>query len=149
MQLSKKGPALSMVYQAYVKSRHVLPGEEEWHALLLSCVASHQRTFIHLDALDECLEDNDVRRMLLDNIERLLKHAPNLQILATSRDAPDIRDFVEKSNAESMLIAARTVDADIRNYISTQILLDRKLSQLDAATTKLVEDTLSHKADGM
>ncbi|KAF2161722.1 hypothetical protein M409DRAFT_69535 [Zasmidium cellare ATCC 36951] len=149
MQLGTKQPALSTLYEAYTKCRQILPGDEELEALLLSCSALHNEIFVHLDALDECPEGHDVRQQLLNSIERLLNNAPNLRILVTSQDIRDIREFAERVDAESMLIAARAVDADIRKYVSTQLSLDRKLSQLDDATKRLLEDTLSQKADGM
>lgn len=122
---------------------------DETHKILLSSIASNAQVFLHLDGLDECPESDGVREDVLKGIEGLLRQAPNLSILITSRDVPDIRGLMETIEADLICIAAQTVNADIQRYVSTQMSRDQKLSRLDCGTKELVAETLSQKADGM
>ncbi|RMZ80134.1 hypothetical protein DV736_g6675, partial [Chaetothyriales sp. CBS 134916] len=149
VQLGWKEPGLSMLRQAYEKPEQRPLGLDELQKILLSCLMSYDNIFLHLDALDECPESDEVRQNVLERVEELLHRAPNVRILATSRDVRSVRCLMEKLGAESISIAAQTVKADIQRYVSTQLSRDGKLSRLDDAKRSLVEQTLSQKADGM
>ena len=149
VQLGGKEPGRSMLHHAYDKAERRLPGLDELQKIVQCCIASYDVVFLHLDALDECPEGDEVRQNVLEHTEQLLQSVPSVQMLATSRDVPDIRACMEKLGAEQMSTSTRTVDADIQKYVSTQLSRDRKLSRLDAATRTLIEETLSQKADGM
>ena len=149
IQLCAKGPGLSMLRQAYEKPERRLPGTDEVQKILLSSIMSYDQVFLHLDALDECPEDDGVRENVLNGIDELLRRAPNVRMLVTSRDVPDVRGLMDTLETDTISIAAQIVNADIRRYVSTQLSRDRKLSRLDLATRTLVEETLSQKADGM
>ena len=138
-----------MLRQAYEKAERKLPGLDELQKILLASVRSYAKAYIHLDAIDECPENDGARHDALKGIARLLDQAPNVRAIVTSRDVPDIRSLMENCNADPMPIVAQTVHADIQKYISTQMSCDRKLSQLDSTTKTLIEQTLSQKADGM
>ncbi|KAK3618321.1 hypothetical protein LTR56_024715 [Elasticomyces elasticus] len=116
--------------------------------ILSASIASYDEVFLHLDALDECPEGDEVRQHVLDGIEELLERAQNIRVLITSRDVPDVRSVVEKLRAQALSIKAQTVDADIQKYVSTQISRDHRLSKLESSRT-MIEDTLVQKADGM
>jgi len=148
-QLCKKEPGLSMLRQAYEKVERKQPGLEELQKILLTTLASYDHVFLHLDAIDECPESNGVRQKVLGGIGKLLETSPNVRILVTSRDVPDIRCLMEELDAALLSIAAQTLDADIEKYISTQLSRDHQLSRLDAGTRTLIEGTLTQKADGM
>ena len=94
-------------------------------------------------------DEKDVRHMVLDGVQQLLTRVPNVRVLVTSRDMPDIRSRMEVLGATQLNIVAETVDADIGRYVSSQLSRDRKLSRLDLASRTLIEDTLSNKANGM
>jgi hypothetical protein len=148
-QLCNKEPGLSMLRQAYEKPERSQLGLDELQRILHSSVASYDELFLHLDGLDECPEVEDVRQTVLDGVQQLLTRAPNVRVLVTSRDLPDIRSRMEALSATQLNIAAETVDADIGRYVSSQLSRDRKLSRLDLPTRTLIEDTLSNKANGM
>lgn len=149
VQLGQREPGLSMLRQAYKKTERPQPGLEELQKILLSSVKSYDDVYIHLDALDECPGGNGVRHDVLGGMKRLLDQAPNVRMLTTSRDVPDVRSLMENSGADLIPVIARAVDIDIQKYISTQMSRDRKLSQLDSPTRTLIEETLSQRADGM
>jgi hypothetical protein len=148
-QLCNKEPGLSMLRKAYEEPERSQPGLGELQRILYSSLASYDSLFLHLDALDECPEAEDVRQMVLDGVQQLLIRAPNVRALVTSRDVPDIRSRMEVLGATQLNIAPETVDADIGKYVSSQLSRDRKLSRLDFSTRILIEDTLSKKGNGM
>ncbi|KAF1825177.1 ankyrin, partial [Dissoconium aciculare CBS 342.82] len=82
-------------------------------------------------------------------IQRLLRDVPQLRMIATSRDYPEIRDRMEEMRVVSMPLEAQAVDSDIRIYVLTQLAEDRMLRRLDNSTKKLIEDTIVKKADAM
>jgi hypothetical protein len=148
-QLCWKEPGLSMLRQAYETLDSSRPGLDDLQSILYSSAASYDGLFLHLDALDECPELEDVRQTVLDGVQQLLTRVPNVRVLVTSRDLPDIRSRMEALGATQLNIAAETVDADIRRYVSSQLSRDPKLSRLDLPTQTLIKDTLSEKANGM
>ncbi|KAK3641344.1 hypothetical protein LTR56_011372 [Elasticomyces elasticus] len=149
VQLSKEGPGWSMLRQVYERPERRQPGSDELRKILSASLASYGSVFIHVDALDECPDTDEVRRDVLDGLEELLEQAPNSKVLVTSRDIPEVRSVMEKLESEMLSIEARMMDADIQKYVSTQLLRDHKLSRLDHATIRLIEETLAQKADGM
>jgi hypothetical protein len=149
VQLGKNEPGLSMLRQAYEKAERRQPGLDELQKILLASVTSYDQIFLHLDALDECSEGDGMREGLLHGIEELLNRAPNVRVLVTSRDVSDVRCRMEEYRAETLSIAAQTINADIQRYVSTQLSRDRKLSRLDPATRTSIDEKLAQKADGM
>ena len=148
-QLGWKEPSLSMLLQAYEKPNRSLPGLDDLEKILLASVDTYDNVFFLLDALDECPEDGEVRQTLLERLERLSQRTPNLRILATSREVLDVRASMEVLKAESMHIATRSVDADIQQYVSSQVSRDFQLCRLDPATKIVIKESISEKADGM
>jgi hypothetical protein len=148
-QLCDKEPGLTLLRQAYENPQRSLPGLEDLQRILSSSVASYNSVFLHLDALDECPEGEDVRQKVLDGVQQLLARAPNLRMFVTSRDVPDIRSRMEELGATHLSIATQTVDADIGRYVAKQLSRHPKLSRLDPATQTLIKDTLSNKSNGM
>ena len=148
-ELGWKEPALSMLRQACEKPNASILGVEELEKILLACIQSYDELFLLLDALDECPEVGKVRQNVLDGLERLASEAPNIRTFVTSREVSDVGESMETLGADLVSVAARSVDADIQRYISSQLSRDRKLSKLDKTTKKLIEDTISRRADGM
>jgi hypothetical protein len=148
-QLGWREPGLSMLRQAYEKQDRSVPGPDELKVILLASIKSLNKVFLFLDALDECPEEHDVRQGVLDRIETLTSHAPNLNIFATSRELPQIRESMDAFGFESLRIATSAVDADIRVYVATQLSRDRHFRKFGSATLGMIETTISNKADGM
>jgi hypothetical protein len=148
-QLGWREPGLSMLRQAYEKQDRSVPGPDELKVILLASIKLLNKVFLFLDALDECPEEHDVRQGVLDRIETLTSHAPNLNIFATSRELPQIRESMDAFGFESLRIATSAVDADIRVYVATQLSRDRHFRKFGSATLGMIETTISNKADGM
>jgi hypothetical protein len=146
-QLGHRDPAFSMLQQMHNNRRP--PGQEELEKVLHAALASYERVFCHLDALDECPEENGARQRMLDSVERLLRQAPNMYLIATSRDELGIRYAMEQLGVMSICLTSKKVNPDIQRYVSKQLTRIPKLSRLDTATKELVQKTLTEKADGM
>lgn len=148
-QLCWEGPALTILQQLYDKPNRSLPGVEDLENILLLSFEAYHEIFLVIDALDECPEGGDVRHDMLECLAGLSQRAPQLKILATSRELPDIRESMAALRSEAMPLTADSVNVDIQQYVATQLSRHHRLSRLDRKTKTLVEETISAKADGM
>lgn len=103
-QLGWREPGLSMLRQAYERPNRCVPGPDELEKILLASIKSYSTLFLSLDALDECAEEHDVREGVLDRIESLTSHAPNLNIFATSRELPRIQSQWTRSASRAYVL---------------------------------------------
>jgi hypothetical protein len=149
VQLGRSEPGLSLLNQAYDRPQRNILGLDELHRILSISVTSYDAVFFHVDGLDECLPGEGARMGVMPLIQRLLCDVPQLRMIATSRDYPEIRDRMEEMRVVSMPLEAQAVDSDIRIYVLTQLAEDRMLRRLDNSTKKLIEDTIVKKADAM
>ena len=148
-QLGWKEPGRSMLEREYKKPNRSLPGVEALEEILLSSIEQYDEIFLVLDALDECPENDEARRTVLDGLERLARTASNLKILATSRELRDVQDQMSLLGADVVSISTHSVDADIEKYVGSELSRDRRLSRMDGDLKSLIMETLTEKADGM
>ena len=148
-QLGWKGPGRSMLQREYDKPNRSLPGPAALEEILISSIGQYNEVFLALDALDECPESEEARWSMLDGLERLSEKAPNLKILATSRELLDIHNRMDLLGADVVPISTRSVDIDIERYVESELSRDRKLSRLDGHLKTLIKKTFAEKADGM
>ena len=107
-------------------------------------------TYLVLDALDECLE----RQELLGAINELNGWKDvNLHILTTSRWERDIEESLEPlcNEHDKICIQSIHINDDIRAYIHGRLQTDRDFQRWrDKPKVQLeIEDTLMFEADGM
>jgi hypothetical protein len=148
-QLGWREPGLSMLRQAYGDAKRSVPGPDELEKILLASIRSCSKVYLLVDALDECPEDHDTRQSVLARIERLTQDAPNLRVLATSRELDRIRKSMEALIAEPLRVTTRAVDDDIQLYLAKEISRDRSLCELSPDMRALIESTIGSQADGM
>ena len=141
-QVGWKEPGLSMLVHACEKPNASFPEVDELERILISCGRSHRGLFLLLDALDECPESSEARQNVLNGLERLGSVAPNIRILVTSREVNDVGESMQALGADSVCIAAQSVDGDIRRYVSSQLSRDRQLKKLSTSTKDLIEETI-------
>ena len=132
---------MSLLYYHHAK-RQTRPSFGEWSDLLQSEVRRHPKTYIIIDALDECSET--ARDTLLDEIRRL----SNTNLLVTSRPNLTIeRDF---EGAESIEI--RASEEDVRKYLECRIPKERRLQRHvkeDPVLLNTIISTIVERAKGM
>jgi hypothetical protein len=138
-----------MLRDAYGDAKRSVPGPDELEKILLASTRSCSKVYLLIDALDECPEDHETRQSVLARIERLTQDAPNLRILATSRELDRIRTSMEALIAEPLRVTARVVDDDIQIYLTKEVSRDRSLCKLSPEMRTLIESTIASQADGM
>ena len=119
-------------------------------AILRQMMGQLEETYLIIDALDECLE----RQELLASIQELIGWKNrNLHILTTSRREKDIEDSMDSFNNNQGRICLQSilVSNDIRVYIHDRLQTDPTLRrwQKQPKVQQEIEDTLMGKADGM
>jgi hypothetical protein len=148
-QLGWREPGLSMLRQAYSDAKRSVPGPDELVKILLASMRSCSKVYLLIDALDECPEDHETLQSVLARIERLTHDAPNLRVLATSRELNRIRMSMEALSAEPLRVTTRALDDDIQLYLAKEISRDPSLCELSPEMRTLIESTIASKADGM
>jgi hypothetical protein len=126
------------------KDKRTRPSFDEISKLLHSVVADYSRTFIIIDALDECQTSNGGRRKLLSEIFNLQART-GAYFFATSRFIPEIGKEFEGS----ISIEIRASDDDVQRY------LDGHMSQLPACVSRSsdlqeeIKTEITKAVDGM
>ena len=106
---------------------------------------SRPRSFLIIDALDECTELHDTRESL---VKELIALTPTVSLLATSRPIVSIERLFD-GDPKIRLSPDR---ADVEKYVEQRLASENKLKrilQADEALGQLIKDTLVDKSDGM
>jgi hypothetical protein len=114
--------------------------------ILLSVLRSPLRTYLIIDALDECFQREEMLRVLSDIYQRC---SGEVNILVTSRKEQDIELVLNGLSSSSIGIQQTVVDADIRTHVKTCLVEDVKLKRWPSAVKKEMEDALVGGAHGM
>ena len=110
------------------------------------CLLMESRTYVVVDALDEC---ND----RVELIARLLSAAstvPSLGLLMTSREEHDILESMV--GLPHLSLGASDMADDIETYVTSELrrlLASKRLKLRDASLADKIRTTLTSKADGM
>jgi hypothetical protein len=116
-QIVQEGPVISDNIKSFYKHhqvRNTHPTIEELTIALEWEIGTYHKTFIIVDALDECSEDNGTRANLLQSLRSL--HG-TVNLMVTSRDLLSIaRQFTETKRLD--IVAD---DQDVRRYILSRI----------------------------
>jgi len=127
------------------RRRNTRPAYNHVLKVLQSEVGSYSKTFIVVDALDECPEDSGIRRDLLNGLRSLIG---NVNLMITSRPLPAIeREFDGKTRLD--IHATRE---DVGRYVRDRIGREYRLSLLvkaDPALQDAVVDTIVSNVEGM
>jgi len=126
------------------KGRGTRPSFDEISKTLQSVATMYSRTFIVVDALDECQVSDGCRTRFLAELF-ILQNKCGTNIFATSRFIPEI---VEEFK-QSILLEIRANDEDVRKYVDVRISLGeshilRRPDMREKTITEIVK-----AADGM
>lgn len=126
------------------------PSSDELMQVLKDLMTSFHRTYVILDALDECSDTQE----LLANIAQIQGwELSGLHMLVISRRLTDIEHELEPMTdfKSRICIQSAAVDADIDIYVRHRLQTDKKLKrwQNHVQAQKEISDTLKAKADGM
>lgn len=116
--------------------------------LLVQAIEQTSRTFIMVDALDECIDKENAVDIILELFERL---SGKLNILVTSRHETFIEDSLSDIDTQRLAkvpIRNAAVDKDISDFVRSRMEKDRKLRKWRTESDYIVE-TLVSQAGGM
>jgi hypothetical protein len=135
------------LYDSYGKTQ---PPSDVLKSAFRSIIKVSGKTFLIIDALDECPANDGIREQLCNILVEICKWSiPDLHILATSRKEADIEETLAKIGTLTVVpIQNLEVDADIRLYVKSQIANDDQLRRR-AERIPDIETTLVEKSHGM
>jgi hypothetical protein len=114
-------------------------------ALLLSCP---KKTFLIIDALDECTQDE--RKEFLTALSTIKDIARgSFGIFITSRPEPDIRRGMEGLKVKELAIQPAHVDEDVRTYVEACLETDDTLKRWSPTLKKEIQDGITQGSNGM
>ena len=107
-----------------------------------------RHTYIFLDALDESPRTGP-REYILDSLETIQKWGvQSLHLFITSRDEPDIGEYLNSLAIQPIEMRNAGIDEDIINFISSRLNGDRRLRKLLPYHNK-IQNTLSKGTRGV
>jgi ankyrin repeat domain-containing protein 50 len=128
----------------------VAPGSEQLLKLLKDLLKKPLRTFLIIDALDECpeSEDNERKHVLAALAEIKALKAPNLSIFVASRPEVDIKQAMDTVCDIDIDVQATLTNEDIRFHIRAQLMIDPKLKRWQQSIKDEIEERLMKDAGG-
>ena len=119
------------ISRAYRKQKKALGGRGPRLSDLvkmLQTTSSKERTFICIDALDECVPEH--RAKLLDSLSKILQNSPGTRILVTGR--PHIRSDIERRlTGRVATLSISTKRDDIVRYLHSRLEEDTTPDAMD------------------
>jgi Cdc6-like AAA superfamily ATPase len=138
-------PSVVPLYNRHTQ-KHTRPTAEEIYKILLLVATSYTRSFLVIDALDECQALDGCRNRLLDALFDLQATARS-NIFTTSRKLPEITSL--ECIKESVSIEIRASDNDIRTSLSRQMSQTTGFLATQTSLQNDITNTIIHNVDGM
>ncbi|KAK7409497.1 hypothetical protein QQX98_008347 [Neonectria punicea] len=124
------------------KRRDTRPSSSELSNALQSILSLYPRSYIAIDALDECTV-GDRRRLLIELGKIHATSAAN--IFATSRETPDVKDHFESSPS----LEIRASRQDVEAYILHNMVYLPHIIQENPKLQDEIKSSISEAVDGM
>jgi hypothetical protein len=113
---------------------------------LISICNGSYRTYLIMDALDECSE----RKELFHTVRQIIsKGAGRVSVLVTSREERDIADGMEGVISDSIDLECRELDADIELHICKGLASDTDWQNTPLEVKLEIQDALVNRSNGM
>lgn len=139
-------PELLQSVRSRLQKEKKQPTIEQMTAILRQLLKSFNTMYIMLDALDECVDQEDLFKF----IEAVMSwNIDNLHVLSTSRKENDIATSIELWVTFQLCIQSALVDADIRVYTLERLSRDSKLKKWPDNVQKEIEQALMSGSQGM
>ena len=142
------GEVLS-IYQRHSQGR-TRPLLRELTDLLVGQLAIYERTYLIIDALDECSEGNGARGMVIDLLRTLSKVGRRCSLLVTSRFSPSIERAFRSE--ECLVLQIRAENSDVQRFVQAQIETNWRTAQALKRKPHLQEtivEAVVEQAEGM
>ena len=135
------------ILQAYEDQKNSIGGRRPRHkdiVKMLQTTSSAKRTFVCIDALDECVPEH--RAKFLDSLNKILQESPGTRIFLTGR--PHIRpDITRRLAGRATSLPISTKRADIIRYLRFRLeedpTPDAMNSNLEADILKKIPEDIS------
>jgi hypothetical protein len=136
------GEPVVALHERYV-NRGILPTTDEIYDALFSVIYCYSKTYIIIDALDDCMDSNNTHSELLALL-RSLQDA-NTNLMVTSRFVTMIEElFIRDSTLE-----IRASREDIIEFVDAQMHRLPTFVKRDLELQGEVRDKIAQKSDGM
>ena len=144
-QLSNSHVDLSRLHDLY---RTIVPPPSVLIAHLQQLMQKFSHVYVLLDALDESPRygQRDGVLMAIQTMRKWL--LPGLHLLVTSRDEPDIRQSLNPTEDNEVILKNAKIDQDIGNFISGQLNSDSNLQTWRGHHDRIQEE-LAKRAKGV
>lgn len=126
------------------KNKQTRPLIDEILVELHSVIIGYSRTFIIIDALDECQVSNGDRRRFLSEVFSL-QAKTGASLFATSRFIPE----VQKEFEGNITLEIRARDEDVQRYVSGKMPRLRSFILRNSALQEEIESGITKAVDGM
>jgi hypothetical protein len=107
------------------------------------------KSFIVIDALDECLPEDDERGRVVSCLEHIQATAKESRLFVSSRTEPDIASALEELGATNVSMHHLEVDKDIRVYVRSRLSKDKSLKKWNQRVKDEIEGKVVSKSKGM
>lgn len=114
--------------------------------MLRSLLIAQEAVYIVADALDECIEREELLLVLSEMADM---KSQNLHILVTSRQERDILEGLETVVTGTIGLEGSKIDKDIAVHVHSQVIQHPKLKRWPDSVKSNIEETLVAKAQGM
>ncbi len=121
------------------------PANKSLVKALRNIFAALPRTYIILDALDECPERDELLEFLKVAVGWKFD---DLHVLVTSRPLKDIEEALDSTSARRVCLQSQLVNPDIETYVRTR-LRDDKALEWPPSVHRDIEHRLTEGACGM
>jgi hypothetical protein len=121
------------------------PSNKSLLKALRTIVAAFPRTYIILDALDECPERDELLEYLQEAAGWKLD---KLRLLVTSRPLKDIEEALDTVGARRICLQSQLVNPDIEAYVRWRLHVDKRLN-FPPSVQREIEHRLTEGAGGM
>lgn len=145
LQSSETPEALQSLYSR-CQQGHQRPSTTDLQKLFQDISRKFSKTFVIIDALDECRERDE----LLEFITKANEWSQeSVHLLATSRKEREIDDHLEPLVSSQICIQSEIVNADIYEHINDVLQKDPKLNKWPKDVQSEISESLMSAADGM
>lgn len=143
-QCSKNPEAIQTLYSS-CQNGHRQPSKTDLLVAFQHISREFDKTFIILDALDECGERDE----LLQMITEVVQWKEKICLLTTSRKERDIDECLEPLVTSQICIQSKLVNADIHAHVNNVLQNDPKLKKWPVNVQTEIHDSLMNGANGM
>ena len=119
--------------------------DELVEAIIIEIIRT-SRTFLMIDALDEC--PTEERKLFFETFVQGSLPS-NLNLLITSRKEPDINAVLSPSFSRTICIENAVIDADVKVYVGKAIIRDAKLSRWKPTIREEILNAVVEGSHGM